>query len=73
MTKSDKQFDLLFDKVSDLIHYPWIGCNFASAQKRVIIMGDSHYTVDDKGEFCKEEYEHCVSDKDYTRGIINLR
>ena len=71
MTKSDKQFDLLFDKVSDLIHYPWIGCNFASAQKRVIIMGDSHYTVDDKGEFCKEEYEHCVSDKDYTRGIIN--
>ena len=41
MTTSDKQFDSQFDKVENLVHYPWIGCNYASAPKRVLIMGDS--------------------------------
>ena len=41
------------------------------APKRVLIMGDSHYTVNDEGEFCPEEYDRCVTDKEYTRGIIN--
>lgn len=50
MTTSDKQFDSQFDKVENLVHYPWIGCNYASAPKRVLIMGDSHYTVNDEGE-----------------------
>lgn len=71
MTISDKQFDSQFDKVENLVHYPWIGCNYASAPKRVLIMGDSHYTVNDEGEFCPEEYDRCVTDKEYTRGIIN--
>ena len=39
MTTSDKQFDSQFDKVENLVHYPWIGCNYASAPKRVLIMG----------------------------------
>ena len=52
MTTSDKQFDSQFDKVENLVHYPWIGCNYASAPKRVLIMGDSHYTENDEGEFC---------------------
>lgn len=43
MTTSDKQFDSQFDKVENLVHYLWIGCNYASAPKRVLIMGDSHY------------------------------
>ena len=71
MTTSDRQFDSQFDKVENLVHYPWIGCNYASAPKRVLIMGDSHYTVNDEGEFCPEEYDRCVTDKKYTRGIIN--
>lgn len=71
MTTSDKQFDSQFDKVENLVHYPWIGCNYASASKRVLIMGDSHYTVNDEGKFCPEEYDRCVTDKEYTRGIIN--
>lgn len=31
MTTSDKQFDSQFDKVENLVHYLWIGCNYASA------------------------------------------
>ena len=71
MVISDKQFDSQFDKVANLTHYPWIGSGYASAPKRVLIMGDSHYTIDEKTkEFCQEEYDRCISDKEYTRGII---
>ena len=71
MVISDKQFDSQFDKVANLTHYPWIGSGYASAPKRVLIMGDSHYTIDgNTKEFCQEEYDRCISDKEYTRGII---
>ena len=71
MVISDKQFDSQFDKVANLVHYPWIGSGYASAPKRVLIMGHSHYTIDGKTkEFCQEEYDRCISDKEYTRGII---
>lgn len=71
MVISDKQFDSQFDKVANLTHYPWIGSSYASAPKRVLIMGDSHYTIDgNTKEFCQEEYDRCISDKEYTRGII---
>lgn len=46
MVTSDKQFDSQFDKVANLTHYPWIGSGYASAPKRVLIMGHSHYTID---------------------------
>ena len=71
MAISDKQFDAQFDKVANLVHYPWIGSGYASAPKRVLFMGDSHYTIDgNTKEFCQEEYDRCISDKEYTRGII---
>ena len=71
MATSDKQFDSQFDKVANLTHYPWIGSGYASAPKRVLIMGDSHYTIDgNTKEFCQEEYDRCITDKEYTRGII---
>ena len=72
MVTSDKQFDSQFDKVANLTHYPWIGSGYASAPKRVLIMGHSHYTIDgNTKEFCQEEYDRCISDKEYTRGIID--
>lgn len=71
MATSDKQFDSQFDKVANLVRYPWVGNDYTSAPKRVLIMGDSHYTIDgNTKEFCQEEYDRCISDKEYTRGII---
>ena len=70
MTISDKQFDSLFDKVANFVHYPWIGSDYASAPKRVLIMGHSHYAKDGE-DFSQEEYDRNISDKEYTRGIIN--
>lgn len=48
MVISDKQFDSQFDKVTNLVHYPWIGSGYASAPKRVLIMGHSHYAKMEK-------------------------
>lgn len=71
MATSDKRFDSQFDKVANLVHYPWVGSGYASAPKRVLIMGDSHYTIDrNTKEFCQEEYDRCITDKEYTREII---
>lgn len=70
MVISDKQFDSQFDKVANLTHYPWIGSGYASAPKRVLIMGHSHYAKDGK-EFSQEEYDINISNKEYTRGIIS--
>lgn len=70
MAISDKQFDSQFDKVANLVHYPWIGNGYASAPKRVLIMGHSHYAKDGK-EFSQEEYDINISNKEYTRGIIS--
>ena len=54
MVTSDKQFDSQFDKVANLTRYPWIGSGYASAPKRVLIMGHSHYTIDgNTKEFCQ--------------------
>lgn len=58
--------------MANLKHYPWIGSDYASAPKRVLIMGHSHYAKDGKTkDFCQEERERCNSDKEYTRGIIS--
>lgn len=71
MAISDKQFDSQFDKVANLVRYPWVGNDYTSASKRVLIMGDSHYTIDgNTKEFCQEEYDRCITDKEYTREII---
>lgn len=70
MAISDKQFDAQFDKVANLVHYPWIGSGYALAPKRVLFMGHSHYAKDGK-EFSQEEYDRNISDKEYTRGIIS--
>lgn len=70
MVISDKQFDSQFDKVANLTHYPWIGSGYASAPKRVLIMGHSHYAKDGK-EFSQEEYDRNISNKEYTREIIS--
>lgn len=71
MNRVDLTFDSQFDNIALLEHYPWVGKDYASSPIKVLVLGDSHYTVDGNGEFCEEEYETCKTDKNYTRNIIN--
>ena len=66
----DNQYNDQFDKVKSLGRYPWVGINYSKSNYRVLIVGDSHYTVDNNGNFCEEEYNRCKTTKDYTREIL---
>lgn len=66
----DKQFDKEFDYVETLKRYPWVGNKYAESNYRILILGDSHYTVDDDKKPSEEEYNRCNTDKDYTRGVV---
>ena len=66
----DNHYNVEFDNVKSLGRYPWIGINYSKSDYRVLILGDSHYTVDNKGNYCEKEYNRCKATKDYTREIV---
>lgn len=66
----DNQYNDDFDRVNLLGRYPWVGINYSKSDYRVLIIGDSHYTVDDKKNYSEEEYKICKENKDYTREVI---
>ena len=52
-------YDAQLEKIPDIIHLPWIGKEYNNQERRVLIVGESHY--DD------EEEAWAI---DFTRGII---
>ena len=67
----DNCYDKDFDKVKLLGRYPWEGRNYKNRSYRVLILGDSHYAVDNNGNFCPSEYIKFVTDNFSTREVIN--
>lgn len=66
----DESFDPEFDKIENLTWYPWIGVEYPKGMRRVLIVGDSHYAVDDKGNFDQECYDDFMLTKKMTRYIV---
>lgn len=52
-------YDAQLEKIPEIIHLPWIGKEYCNLERRVLIVGDSHYGV--------EEEAWAI---DFTRGII---
>lgn len=67
----DKSFDSEFTKINTLKHNPWVGKNYRNSPYKVLILGESHYTTNEDGTFCREEYDRCLKDRNYTREVIN--
>lgn len=63
-------YDREFDSVESLKRYPWVGSQYVDCKCHILIIGDSHYTVDGDKNFCEDEYKRCNSNKDYTREVI---
>ena len=72
---SNTAFDTQFDQINGLLHYPWIGKDYFNQSYKLLILGDSHYTVAEdeykKKTFCQEEYVECLTNKKYTRKTLN--
>ena len=65
----DTTFDSEFDKIENLTWYPWVGEKYRNGTRRVLIIGDSHYAVEN-GIFSQECYDDFMSTKMTTRGIV---
>ena len=66
----DRQYDATLDQVEGLERYPWVGSKFANSDCRPLLIGDSHYAIDDNKNFSQEAYEE-FKDKDSTRRIVD--
>jgi len=66
---SDNQFNEAFDKVKLLARYPWVGSNYDKNDYHLLIIGDSHYAVEN-GDFSKLAYDEFM-DKNSTKGVVN--
>lgn len=67
----DKSYDKDFNKVKLLGRYPWVGKDYKNSHYHVLILGDSHYAVDFKGNFCPKEYLNFINNYDSTRDIVS--
>ena len=65
-----EQYDDDFDEIALLERYPWVGVNYYSCNCHVLIIGDSHYAIDNDGSFSQEPYDDFKNDKYSTRGIV---
>ena len=37
------EYDTLLEKIPEIIHLPWIGKEYSKQERRILIVGDSHY------------------------------
>ena len=61
----DKQYDARMQAIPSLKWLPWVGDEYAASDARLLVLGDSHYALDD------EDNETATHDKDFMRGIVN--
>lgn len=66
----DKQFDELFSKVENLTWLPWVGNNFAKAERRILLVAESHYCVEPDEQERTIQIEEMMNDKENTREIV---
>lgn len=67
----DKSYDKEFNKVKLLGRYPWVGKDYKNRPYHALIIGDSHYAVDNNGNFCPEEFFNFINNYDSTRDVVS--
>lgn len=66
----DNSFDNELLKISGLTWLPWIGKDFKNNKKRLLIVGESHYTLSDNDEDYKKRFQDATDNKTLTRECI---
>ena len=65
--KTDAYNDL-FDQISELKWYPWVGSNYQ--ENRLLLIGESHYAQGEDGNIDLDCYNDFLDDKNSTISII---
>lgn len=66
----DNSFDNDLLNVSGLTWLPWIGKDFKKNKKRLLIIGESHYSLGDNDEEYQKRFQDATDNKTFTRECI---
>lgn len=66
----DTSYDKPFDAIESLRWRPWVGREYRTAPRQLLIVGDSYYAQDEKGEHDPETGQAFLADRDTTRDLI---
>lgn len=67
----DTSCDDELTKINGLTWLPWIGKNYSNNQRRLLIVGESHYCKADNEEDFKKECKAKIGNKENTRIVVN--
>lgn len=65
------EYDCHFEEMYGLTWFPWIGKEYYNSEHRLLIVGESHYLIDDKEDPEKvEKNKEEAEQQDFTRNVI---
>lgn len=63
----DRSFDEQFDRIQDLVWYPWVGKEYATSPHKILLVGESQYATDENGDHDAPTDKAFREDKETTR------
>ena len=66
----DNSFDKDLENVTGLTWLPWVGKDFKENERKLLIVGESHYALADNDEKYQSSFQEIIQNKKFTREII---
>jgi hypothetical protein len=66
----DISFDKDLENVTSLTWLPWIGKDFKENERKLLIVGESHYALADNDDIYQNSFQENTQNKKFTREII---
>ncbi len=66
----DKSFDKQLEAITKLTWLPWIGKSYNEANRKLLIVGESHYNFAESDEEYEKKFKEATEDKEFTRKTI---
>ena len=66
----DKSFDKQLETITNLTWLPWIGKSYNKANRKLLILGESHYKSADSDAQFEKIFKGATEDKEFTRKTI---
>ncbi len=67
----DTSYDGQFDEIESPRWRPWVGRGYHNAPRKLLIVGESCYAQDEKGNPSPETEADFLQNRDTTRGVLN--
>lgn len=67
----DEQFDKQFSEIEKLNWYPWVGKDYETSKRKLLIIGESHYLNEDDDEKNKKRKEELEASFSHTRDCLH--